>query len=73
MWCKGYFIFSTEGTRQSNSSFLFQYFNDLDTILKTDDKALLIKYTIYSLEKLHYKCIKVENYIHIHNIGKKVM
>lgn len=50
MWCKGYFIFSTEGVRQSICSFPFHYFNDLDTIFKTDDKALLIKYTIISEE-----------------------
>lgn len=52
MWCNGYFIFSTERTRQSNCSFPFWYFNDLDTILKTDNKTLLIKYTIIFIRKI---------------------
>lgn len=50
----GYFIFSTEGTRQSNCSFPLWYFNDLDIIIKTDDKTLLIKYTkIFIRKKIH--------------------
>lgn len=52
MWCNGYFIFSTEETRQSNCSFPFQYFNDLDIILETDDETLLIKYTIMFIRKI---------------------
>lgn len=58
MWCNGYFIFSTEGTRKSNCSFPFPYFNDIDTILKADDKTLLIEYTIIFIRKtaLEIRC-----------------